>query len=230
MDDMSERIGFEERKTAVHLLRSGLTVAEVVEQLKVSASWVYKWHGRYKQGGWGGLKDRSRAPKHRATVIADEVKRAILQVRSELEEKAASKQPGDLSYIGAGAIRSRMKQAHGEVGLCSISSIERILKAAGVTHPQKVVEPPPIYPELRPSEPQQLIQVDIVPHFLPGGDNISCFNAIDVVSRHPTGEQHPTKSSTIAAFFPHSAPLWVKKVTFLHLWAEQANDLLMDRA
>jgi hypothetical protein len=37
--------------------------------------------------------------------------------------------------------------------------------------------------------------VDIVPRYLPGGPCISCFNAIDVVSRYLTGRQYIRKRS-----------------------------------
>jgi hypothetical protein len=50
--------------------------------------------------------------------------------------------------------------------------------------------------------------VDIVPHYLQGGERISCFNAIDVVSRYPAGlafAQHRAQDAT--AFL-------------LHLWQE----------
>jgi hypothetical protein len=46
-----------------------------------------------------------------------------------------------------------------------------------------------------------LIQVDIVPRYLPGGPCVSCFNAIDVVSRYPTGQQYTTKRSADAVRF-----------------------------
>jgi hypothetical protein len=57
------------------------------------------------------------------------------------------------------------------------------------------------YPHLQPVHPHQLVQVDIVPRFLPGGACVSCFNAIDVVSRYPTGRPFLTKHSADAAQF-----------------------------
>jgi len=57
------------------------------------------------------------------------------------------------------------------------------------------------YPHLHPSHPHQLIQVDIVPHFLTGGSRLPCFNAIDVVSRYPTGQAFPQRRSLDAANF-----------------------------
>lgn len=54
---------------------------------------------------------------------------------------------------------------------------------------------------MRPTKPHQLIQVDFVPRYLPNGPFVSCFNAIDVVSRYPTGRQYTTKRSEDAASF-----------------------------
>ena len=38
-----------------------------------------------------------------------------------------------------------------------------------------------VYPQLRPAAVHQLTQIDIVPHYLSGGEAIACFNGIDVV-------------------------------------------------
>jgi hypothetical protein len=43
--------------------------------------------------------------------------------------------------------------------------------------------------------------VDIVTRFLPGGGQAACFNAIDVVSHYPTGQQYASRCSTDATDF-----------------------------
>ncbi|MEJ2331108.1 MAG: integrase core domain-containing protein, partial [Gammaproteobacteria bacterium] len=82
---------------------------------------------------------------------------------------------------------------------------ERVLHDAEMTNPRLVEEQTEIkYPRLHPTEPGQLCQVDIVPHFLKGGDSIACFNAIDVVSRYPTGQAYEhRRSANAAAFLTH---------------------------
>ncbi|MBN1994318.1 MAG: DDE-type integrase/transposase/recombinase [Anaerolineae bacterium] len=57
------------------------------------------------------------------------------------------------------------------------------------------------YPHLQPSQPGQLCQVDIVPHYLSGGQAIACFNAIDVVSRYPAGQSFTRRRAQDAAKF-----------------------------
>jgi hypothetical protein len=78
-----------------------------------------------------------------------------------------------------------------------------------MVRPRKPAEPAQIlYPHVKPTRPHQLVQVDIAPHYLPGGQAVSCFNALDVVSRYPTGQQSLSKRSEDAVQF------------LLHVWQE----------
>lgn len=195
------------RKTAIHLLRSGKTPMEVAQELNRSLVWVYKWRERFfAQCDWQALRDHSRARKHPPKKLSETVRQAIRQARSELEAEAS--EPGKLSYIDAHAVSARLRRKQVSPQP-SISSIERELRAAGMTRPggpKEMVEV--LYPHLHPTRPLQLIQVDIVPHYLRGGPCVSCFNAIDVVSRYPTGQQSLTKRSQDAVSF------------LLHVWRE----------
>jgi len=93
--------------------------------------------------------------------------------------------------------------------LPSTASIERVLRDAEMTHPrQKPDEEEVVYPRLHATEPGQLCQVDIVPRYLKGGDRVACFNAIDVVSRYPTGQAYERRRSVDAQAF------------LLHVWRE----------
>lgn len=57
------------------------------------------------------------------------------------------------------------------------------------------------YPHLNPTLPHQVQQLDIVPHYLRGGQLVACFNGLDIVSRYPVGQAMPSKSSGDAARF-----------------------------
>ena len=195
-----------QRQTLIHLLRSDKTPAEAAEELGRSVSWSYKWQERYRKAGWDGLKERSRAPHHIAHKTSEQVRRVILRTRSELEAEALSAEK--LSYIGADAIFGCL-QSQGISSVPSISTIERILRDAGVTKPrQPKVEKEVDYPTLHVSAAHSLTQVDIVPHYLKGGTAIACFNAIDVVSRYPAGKQYENKRSGDATDF------------LVHVWHE----------
>ena len=195
-----------ERQQAVHLLRSGRTVKEVAQSLNRHENWVQKWWKRYQAEGWVGLQDRSKAPKQHGRKLALEVRQAICQARSELEASAASGE--GLKYIGPLAVKTKLKDK-AEFALPSRASIERVLQEFGMTRVKKeTVKSAVSYPHLKPSQPHQLCQVDIVPHFLSGGDRLACFNAIDVVSHYPTGQPFAQRRSQEAAEF------------LVHVWQE----------
>ena len=192
---MSQEIDL--RKKAIHLLRSGSRVAEVATACGRSPKWVYKWQGRYEADGWAGLESQSRAPKQHGRKLTPALARAIRRIRSELEAEAAS--GNCLKYIGPQAIRTRLRKKHFQT-IPSYSTIARVLKQAGMSRPY-ASEKPVAYPHLQPTQPLQLVQVDIVPHFLTGGMRVPCFNAIDVVSRYPTGQAYAQRRAVDAAHF-----------------------------
>jgi len=185
------------RKKAIHLLRSGSRVEEVATECERSPQWVYKWRARYEVAGWAGLESQSRAPKAHGRKVSKAMVRAIQRVRSELEAEAASGK--GLKYIGPQAIRTRLRKKHFQM-IPSYPTIARVLKRAGMSRPHEA-QTPVVYPHLRPTRPLQLVQVDIVPHFLTGGMRVPCFNAIDVVSRYPTGHAYAQRRALDAAHF-----------------------------
>jgi transposase len=196
-----------QRETAIHLLRSGRTPREVAEQMGHHVSWVYKCKKRHAEEGWDGLQDRSRAPHRVANKLPERVRQAIRQARSELEAEAERKE--GLGYIGSSAIQARLR-AKKLASLPSTASIERVLRDAEMTRPHRSkTEREEHYPHLHPTEPHQLCQVDIVPHFLTGGQAVACFNGIDVVSRYPSGRQSLRRRSVDAT------------ESLIHIWQEQ---------
>jgi transposase len=196
-----------ERKSAIHLLRSGKSVLETANELGRSETWVRRWYSRYTQEGWVGLKSRSTRPHHLHRETSDAVKAAIRKARSELEAEASASRPS-LKYIGGQAIRTRLKDI-GIKPLPSIPTIERVIRAAGMTRPYQSSEEPKVeYPHLKVEHAQELVQVDIVPHYLKGGERVACFNAIDVVSRYPCGKAYSQRRSIDAADF------------LIHVWQE----------
>ncbi len=203
---MSEQSDYEDRKSLVHMLNSGKKPSEAAQELGRARTWAYKWKTRYEQAGWEGLKSQSRAPKHVPSRTPVEVQQAILHARSELE--AERENEDSLGYVGADAVYGLLR-TRGITPLPAVSTIERILRQAGKTKPRlPPVEKEVVYPHLQPTAAHQLTQVDIVPHYLTGGQSIACFNSIDVVSRYPAGKQYANKGSEQASDF------------ILHTWRE----------
>lgn len=183
---MSEAKLVNERERAMHMLRSGYRVSEVASALGRSAAWVRKWRQRYKDESWAGLSSRSRAPTSCPGQVPPETEQAVRRMRSELE--AARHDPDQLHYIGASAIQSRLTSQG--IQPPSTASIERILHRAGMTHERPSAQDEEFYPHLHPTQPHQLCQIDIVPCFIAHQYAVACYNAIDVVSRYPTGKPY----------------------------------------
>ncbi len=193
---------FMERRIAVMQLKQGKTIREVAQILNRSVGWVSKWKGRYEKEGLIGLKDHSRAPKVHGRKLSPVVSKIICETRIELEAEALLGK--GLKYIGSQAIKTRLKQK-GVNPLPSIPTIERVISRANLTKASEKENPQMIsYPRLHPMKPHQLVQVDIVPHFLYGGQRVACFNALDVVSKYPTGQAfHQRRSVDAAQFLVH---------------------------
>ena len=194
------------RRQAVQELRRGLAPTDVARLMDRSLSWVYKCRALYSKGGNEALRPKSRRPHHCAKALPPEVHAAIRAARASLEVEAA--QPNALCYIGARAIQARLRQ-QSVTPLPGLSTIETEVRRAGLTHVRKA---PPVvevvYPHLAPQHAHELVQVDIVPHFLPGGTLVSAFNAVDTVSHYPTGIQCTHKRARDAVDF------------LLHVWRE----------
>ncbi len=188
-----------QREQAVHLRRLGYSYRQIAEALGTSKAWVSKGLRRFAAEGWEGLTDRSRRPRRCRRRLPESVRQAMIQVRSELEAEAAKGE--GLKFIGAPAIRTRLRE-QGVRPLPSLRSIERILRHAGLTRPKAPAqEKKTSYPRLHPTQPHTLVQVDIYPRYLQGGQAVACFNAIDVVSRYPHSRAFERRRSREAVAF-----------------------------
>jgi transposase InsO family protein len=188
-----------ERYQAIALLEAGHGVEEVAKQLERSPAWVRKYRRRFRQSSYAGLKEQSRAPHHVHNKQSIEMREAVIQARMELEAQAQTK--GGLKYIGGPAVRTHLRK-QGLAVLPSVPTIERILRSAGLTRKKaQRMEDKIVYPHVKPQKVHELIQVDIVPHYLAGGQRVACFNAIDVVSRCPTGRAYLNRRAEDAVTF-----------------------------
>ncbi|MBI5824121.1 MAG: helix-turn-helix domain-containing protein [Chloroflexi bacterium] len=131
---------YEQRKMAIHLLRSGLSKPEVATRLHHSREWVYTWWKRYnKNKNFADLRNYSSAPKHKPNKFSEQMRQEIIIARSELEaEKAESKTK---VHIGVDGIRERLK-TKGLKKIPCARSIERILKESSIRQTRKAESKP----------------------------------------------------------------------------------------
>lgn len=62
------------------------SVSETARRFGVSRQIIRKWEKRFEEQGIDGLKDRSKTPKKRRTVLTEEIKDLILKIKLEHQD------------------------------------------------------------------------------------------------------------------------------------------------
>lgn len=76
---------YEVRHKAVQLYQKGMGFERILRLVSRSRFWLTKWLRRFKEAGWEGLQDRSRAPKRIWRRTAESLVQKILALRAEWE-------------------------------------------------------------------------------------------------------------------------------------------------
>src|SRR5262245_15164786 len=121
-DPVSERLKF-----VTAWQRRRLTMTELCQQFGVSRKTGYKILARFHEKGRDGLTDRSRAPTRHPNQTAPEVEAAILRVRKQYPTWGSKK------------LLAVLERDAGEGGWPARSTIDAVLKRAGVVLPRKPV-------------------------------------------------------------------------------------------
>jgi transposase InsO family protein len=156
-----------------HLLE-GRSVSELAAAHGVHRSWIYKLLARYREGGYGALEPRSRAPRSNPNRTPEEVVRAVVSLREQLLSQGHD--------CGAETIAHHLAR-QGIDGVPSVSTIWRILRREGlvVTQPQK--RPRSSLLRFEAELPNEMWQADITHWRLAGGEDVEILNMIDDHSR-----------------------------------------------
>src|SRR5215213_4347572 len=72
-------------------LREDWDVVDLAASYGISRKTAYKWIGRFKAGGWDGLKELSRAPQHHPNALAAEMEKLVLACKAEWPKWGAPK-------------------------------------------------------------------------------------------------------------------------------------------
>jgi transposase len=182
------------RREAVGQYLSGERPGDIQRALGVSARWLYKWVGRYREGRKEWNRSGSRVARHIPSRTAIWIADAIERIRHELEEDPRE-------YWGALTIQHRLQEETGtHVGLWTIN---RILKRRElVRRPQKRFAPKgkayPVFPVH--SGVNVVHQFDLVgPRYLQGSSSRYYFhNLIDTCSRSVAISPERSKVNTDA--------------------------------
>ncbi len=188
----SDQSAARQRRLAVLLYRAGTSVKRIVEKLKRSRSWVYKWITYRAQHPWTRFRSGSRAPHHHPNQIPPVVERRVLRLRQRLLRHTAA--GVRFAGVGARAIQREYRQRYGPPP--SLSTIQRILR-----HHHRI-KPSDKRQRYRPHPsaeyPNAVHATDIITRWITGGTVVQAFHTVDVYSNDVASTIHAHKAAADA--------------------------------
>ncbi len=191
---------YRRREQAITWYEQGIPFTEIIRRLGRSREWLAKWLRRFREFGWDGLRDRSRAPHTRPRRLPKGVEQDILHWRQRLEQR--THRAWRFAGVGAEVIRDALHR-HSVVPPPSLSTIERVLRRHGYPQrtprqPARLTEP---YPAPRVTHPGDLHQNDLVgPRYLRGPRGVVRFYAGRRGRwRSPIGRPSQNRSGALSA-------------------------------
>jgi transposase InsO family protein len=157
----------------------GRSYREVARAHGVSKSWVGKVVGRFRQGGYGAIEPRSRAPKRIPHRTPPELEDEIVELRKDLSDQGLD--------AGAQTIRYHLSRRHEQVP--SVSTIWRVLRRRGFVTPQPHKRPRSSWTRFEAQLPNECWQSDVTHWRLGDGTEVEIVNVIDDHSRLAVGSR-----------------------------------------
>src|SRR5262249_45565313 len=199
------------RREAVRRRLQGQPARAICQDLGRSRRWLRKWWRAFQRHPDTDFADHSRAPLCSPQRLPDAVPQAIVPTRRAREAGA----PPQTRYglIGAAAIRGQLQRLHIQP-LPSVSTIQRVLVRAGLTHPVGAARDAAYYPWPVPWEINAIQATDIITKHLRGGGVIQNFHTLDLASHAVCLTEHADKSGASA------------RAHLLRAWAELGRPFL----
>jgi transposase InsO family protein len=151
----------------------GRSYREVARAHGVSRSWVGKLLGRFREGGYGAIAPRSRAPRTVPHRTPAELEDEIVALRKELCDLGVD--------AGAQTIAYHLGLRRGQTP--SISTIWRVLRRRGFVVPQPHKRPRSSWVRFEADLPNECWQSDVTHWRLGDGTEVEIVNFIDDHSR-----------------------------------------------
>jgi transposase InsO family protein len=151
----------------------GLTVAQAAAKFGVSRQWVHQLVQRYRLGGAAAVLPQSKAPKSRPHTTTEAVRARIIVLRQALVADGADAGPETIAW----------HLAREGYQVPSTSTIQRLLRAAGLVTPQPKKRPKSSYIRFQAELPNGCWQADITYWFLATGTRVEILDFLDNHSR-----------------------------------------------
>jgi len=191
------------RREAIRRHLQGERRCDICRDVNRTTRWFDKWWAEYRRDPQTDFAAHSRAPHTSPQTIASAIVQTVALVRHTLE--AAATPATKYGLIGNGAIRSELKRL-GVESLPSLTTIQRIIAQAGLTHPLGAGSAAAHYPWPIAWEVNAIHATDIITRHVYGGEEIENFHTIDHYSHAVFLTQHADKSS--ATMGAHLRKTW----------------------
>jgi len=185
----SDQAHARQRRIAVRLYQAGQSVKRIVQKLKRSRSWVYKWIAYRLQHPWTRFRSGSRAPHHHPNQTPGVVTRRALRVRQRLVRHTSP--AVRFAGVGARTIQREYRKRYGRPP--SLSTLGRILKrnhCVTQTKKRKRYRPHPSA-----EYPNAVQATDIITRWIQGGTVVQAFHTVDVYSNDVASTIHAHKAA-----------------------------------
>lgn len=162
----------EYRRKAFKFFDKGKSTKQILKQIPRSRSWLFKFKRRFFQEGFKALDSLSKRPKSFPVECPSSVREVVLKVQQRLAKQ-------DVGFCGPRAVWLELKRRKPIKDIPSVSTIKRILRAAGFTKTKeertKLYYPHPCF-----ERDELYLASDWVARYIRGGEKVFCFNTIDV--------------------------------------------------
>ena len=196
---MDEKQEWQQRKTAIRLWLKGKSSARILALVSRSRAWLSKWKERYRQYGWKGLRSESRKPHRSIHAYPPTIRRLIERAYRRVQKRR-------WGLRGLSAIRRELRVTYRLRPTPSVSTIRRVLRAAGVVKRRQPVKSEAVYPHPRPTATYTIQAMDWTERFLRGGAKVYVFHTIDLSTRACAQTIYPDKTTRSVA--AHLKKVW----------------------
>jgi putative transposase len=164
------------RQEAIRRRLQGERRGDICRDLGRSPRWFDKWWAEYQRCPTTDLSDRPRTPHTSPYQVPDAIVTAVVAIRKTLE--AANTPATRYSPIGHRAIAGQLADKQFEC-IPSLTSIQRILQAQGLTHPLGAGEAKAYYPWPKAWDVNVIQATDVITRHIRGGLAVENFHTID---------------------------------------------------
>ena len=161
------------RVIVLSVVEQGLTKAQAAKRFEVSWQWVHTLVTRYEGGGLDALEPRSRKPRTNPGSTAADVRERIIHHRQLLTTNG----------LDAGPVTIAWHLEQEGLTAPAISTIRRVLHAAGLVTPEPRKRPKSSYTRFEADQPNETWQSDFTHWALADGTDIEILNWLDDHSR-----------------------------------------------